>query len=220
MTCCVPPLLLLRSFTFPFFLLCLLTLCCCHSAYLLFRTSSLLSCTLLMTVWYLSCVPSVPWYALLCHCCCPVSLSLFLLLLLLLLHPGSQPTLTYVSASDVLIHNRTMLIPMLNSSPTFLVTPRGPPERPHLLPQTYLSLHPTLPMAGLPGTGLLHAGRDCGLTCESPGETSRVSVHFTVLCTGERSSQRWGEVFPSPILSRRQIEQIQLCKHEFPDIIR
>lgn len=75
------------------------TLPICSSSYLL-----LFSCIGLMTVWYLSRVPSVPWYALLCHCCCPVSpLSLSLFLFLLLLHPGSQPTLTYVSASHVLI---------------------------------------------------------------------------------------------------------------------
>ena len=57
--------------------------------------------------------------------CSVVSLLLpgFSLFLLLLLHPGSQPTLTYVSASDVLIYNRTMLITMLNFSPTLLVTP-------------------------------------------------------------------------------------------------
>jgi len=107
-------------------------------------------------------------------------LSLFLLLLL---HPGRQPTLTYVSASDVLIYNRTMLITMLNSSPTLLVTPRDPPEHPILCPNLRLSpSHFMLPppMAGLPGTGLLYTGRDCGFTCQSPGETSRVSVHFTV----------------------------------------
>lgn len=59
--------------------LCLFTLCCSHSAYLLFHisTSALLSCTWLMTVWYLSRVPSVPWYALLCHCRCLVFLSSF-----------------------------------------------------------------------------------------------------------------------------------------------
>lgn len=126
----------------------LFTLCCSHSAYLLFHISTfaLLLCTWLMTVWYLSGVPSVPWYALLCHCCCLVSLFL---LLLLLLHPGSQPTLTYVSASDVLIYNRTMLITMLNSSPTLLVTPRDPPECPHPLPQpTSLSIPPYSPPHG------------------------------------------------------------------------
>lgn len=155
----------------------LFTLCFFHSAYLLFHISSLLSCTWLMTVWYLSRVPSVPWYALLCHCCRLVSLSLFLLLLL---HPGSQPTLTYVSASDVLIYTCTVLIIMLNSSPTLLVTHRDPPERPNPLPQTYVSLHPILcPMAGLPGTNLLYTGRDSGLTCQSLGETSWVSVPLT-----------------------------------------
>ncbi len=35
-------------------------------------------------------------------------------------------------------------------------------------------------MAGLPGTDLLHTGRDRGLTCQPPGETSGVSVYFTV----------------------------------------
>lgn len=52
-----------------------LTRCCCHSPYLLLHISTPLSCTGLMTVWYLSRVPSVPWYALLCHCCCLVSPS-------------------------------------------------------------------------------------------------------------------------------------------------
>lgn len=51
------------------------TRCCCHSPYLLLYISTPLSCTGLMTVWYLSRVPSVPWHALLCHCCCLVSLS-------------------------------------------------------------------------------------------------------------------------------------------------
>lgn len=74
----------------------LFTLCCSHSAYLLFHLSTcwlFFSCTWLMTVWYLSRVPSVPWYALVVSLLLP---GLFLLLL----HPGSQPTLTYVSASD------------------------------------------------------------------------------------------------------------------------
>lgn len=79
--------------------------------------------------------------------CSVVSLllpGLSLFLFLLLLHPGSQPTLTYVSASEVLIFNRTMLITMFNSSPTLLDTFHDPPDRPHPLPQTYVSLHPTL----------------------------------------------------------------------------
>lgn len=154
-------------------------------------TFALLSCTWLMTVWYLSRVPSVPWYALLCHCCCPVSLSLFLLLLL---HPGSQPTLTYVSASNVLIHNRTMLITMLNSSPTLLVTP--PWSTTSFAPNLRLSPSHFIvppPPAGLPGTDLLYAGRDRGLTRQPPGETSRVSVHLTALalcfCTIRRDTR-------------------------------
>lgn len=72
---CLPSLVL---FHFPSLLLCdslpsavtILPICSFKS------TFSLLSCTWLMTVWYLSGVPSVPWYALLCHCCCClVSLS-------------------------------------------------------------------------------------------------------------------------------------------------
>lgn len=57
--------------------------------------------------------------------CSVVSLLLpgLFLFLLFLLHPGSPPTLTYVSASDVLNYNRTMLMTMLYSSPTVLVTP-------------------------------------------------------------------------------------------------
>lgn len=73
--------LLLRSFALLFAsceALWLFTLCCSHSASLLSHifTFALLSRTWLMTVWYLSHVSSVPWYALLCHCCCLVSLSL------------------------------------------------------------------------------------------------------------------------------------------------
>lgn len=128
----------------------LFTLCCSHSAYLLFHISTfaLLSCTWLMTVWYLSRVPSVPWYALLCHCCRLVSLfssssSFFFST------PGSHPTLTYVSASDVLIYNRTMLITMLNSSPTLLVTPPHHTHDPSIwTPPSFVPicvfLHPTL----------------------------------------------------------------------------
>lgn len=115
--------------------------------------------------------------------CSVVSLllpGLSLFFLLLLLHPGSQPNLTYVSASDVLINNCTMLTIMLNSSRPLLVTPRDPFE---LFP-SYVSLsiplYALLPMAGLPGTGLLYAGRDRGLTCQSLGETARVSGDFTV----------------------------------------
>uniref|UniRef100_A0A3Q2X508 Copine Va n=2 Tax=Pseudocrenilabrinae TaxID=318546 RepID=A0A3Q2X508_HAPBU len=43
----------------------------------------------------------------------------------------SQPNLTYVSASDVLINNCTMLTIMLNSSRPLLVTPRDPFECSH-----------------------------------------------------------------------------------------
>lgn len=135
-----PLLSICRALPLRFFCLWLFTLFCYHSAYLLLHISTLLSRTWLMTVWYLSRVPSVPWYALLCHCCCPVSLFLFLLLL----HPGSQPTLTYVSASDALIFIRTIFITMFNCSPTLLDTFHDPPEHPHPLPQTYVSLHPTL----------------------------------------------------------------------------
>lgn len=66
--------------------------------------------------------------------CSAVSLllpGLSLFFLLLLLHPGSQPNLTYVSASDVLINNCTMLTIMLNSSRPLLVTPRDPFECSH-----------------------------------------------------------------------------------------
>lgn len=105
----------------------------CSSTYLLLFLG-------LMTVWYLSRVPSVPWYALLCHCCCLVSLSLFLLLLL---HHGSQPTLTYVFASYVLISNLTMLLTLITSSPDFFVTLLDTPKHPLPLPQTFVSLHPT-----------------------------------------------------------------------------
>lgn len=114
------------------------TRCCCHSPYLLLHISTPLSCTGLMTVWYLSRVPSVPWYALLCHCCCLVSLSLFLLLL----HPGSQPTLTYVSASYVLISNLTMLLTLTTSSPELFVTLLDKPKHPLPLPQSFVSLSP------------------------------------------------------------------------------
>lgn len=58
--------------------------------------------------------------------CSVVSLllpGLSLFFLLFLLHPGSPPTLTYVSASDVIIYNCTMHIMIINSSPTFLITP-------------------------------------------------------------------------------------------------
>lgn len=54
--------------------------------------------------------------------------------------PGSQPTLTYVFASDLLLHKSTMLKILLNSSPTLLVTPRDPPQCPTL------SVHPTTPL--------------------------------------------------------------------------
>lgn len=113
------------------------TLPICSSSYLL-----LFSCTGLMTVWYLSRLPSVPWYALLCHCCCPVFLSS---LFLLLLHPGSQPTLTYVSASHVLISNLTMLLTLISSSPELFVTLPDTPKLPLPLPQNFVSLHPSCP---------------------------------------------------------------------------
>lgn len=75
--------------------------------------------------------------------CSVVSLllpGLSLFFLLLLLHPGSQPNLTYVSASDVLINNCTILTIMLNSSRPLLLPPVI-----HLnVPILRLSLDPTL----------------------------------------------------------------------------
>lgn len=116
--------------------------------------------------------------------CSVVSLPLpGLSLFLLLLHPGSQQTLTYVSASDVMIFNCTMLITMLipNCLPT-LCHPSVIKRHTFILCPTYASLHPTSShMAGLPGTGVLYARRDCGLTCQSLGEAFGVSDHFTVL---------------------------------------
>lgn len=122
------------------------------------------------------------------------------LFFLLLLHPGSHPTLTYVFASDVLIHNRTMLIMMLNSSPTLLVTPVIHLNAPILCPNLRVApSHFMLPpMAGLPGTDLLYTGRDRGFACQSPGETSRVSVllcscsDFTQSCGKNRSHSELG----------------------------
>lgn len=116
--------------------------------------------------------------------CSVVSLLLpGLSLFLLLLHPGSQQTLTYVSASHVLISNLTMLLTWISSSPELFGTLLDTPKHPLPLPQTFVSLsnnyilppHPSS-MAGLPGTGPLHARRDRGLTCQPPGEISRVSV--------------------------------------------
>lgn len=100
----------------------LFTLCCSHSASLLFHIFSfaLLSCTL---------VDDSLVFELCAFCsmiCSVVSLllpGLSLFFLLLLLHPGSRPNLTYVSASDDLINNCTMLVIMLISSRTVLVTP-------------------------------------------------------------------------------------------------
>lgn len=78
--------------------------------------------------------------------CSVVSLLLpgISLFLFLLLHPGSQPTLTYVSASDVLIYNCSIYTTKLNSLLSLLVTHLWFTERPHPLPQTLLSLYPIL----------------------------------------------------------------------------
>lgn len=66
-------------------------------------------------------------------------------LFLLLLHPGSQPTLTYVSASHVLIFQPYKTVSLLSiSSPELFVTLLDTPKRPVPLPQTFVSLHPTL----------------------------------------------------------------------------
>lgn len=81
--------------------------------------------------------------------CSVVSLLLpGLSLFLLLLHPGSQPTLTYVPASYVLISNLTMLLTLITSSPELFVTLLATPKHPIPLPQSFLSLslslHPTI----------------------------------------------------------------------------
>lgn len=79
----------------------------------------------------LCCVTAAAW-----------SLSLFFLLLL---HPGSQQTLTYVSASHVLISNLKMLLTLISSSPelfvTLLDTPKHPPP---FAPNLCVSLQPTI----------------------------------------------------------------------------
>lgn len=77
---------------------------------------------------------SCPLCSMICSVVSPLLPGLSLMLLLVL-HPGSQPTSTYVSASDVLIHNRTILITLCNvnvltDSPCY---PRWSPERPILL---------------------------------------------------------------------------------------
>lgn len=116
--------------------------------------------------------------------CCVTAAAWSLSLFLLLLHPGSQPTLTYVSASYVLISNLTMLSTLITSSPELFVTLLDTPKHPLPLPQTFVSLSPPNYMlpphpsstAGLPGTGPLHTWRDRGLACQPPGEISRVSV--------------------------------------------
>lgn len=87
----------------------------------------------------LSLVLSVPWYALLCHCCCLVSLFSSSSSST----PGSPPTLTYVSASDVLISHCTMLITVLNSPTLLLLPPATHLNCPILCPNMHLSRHPT-----------------------------------------------------------------------------
>lgn len=130
MMCVSVTFLLLRSFALLFAsceALGLFTLCCSHSASLLSRifTFALLSRTLFDdSLVFESCV----FCSMICSVVSLLLPGLSLFFLLLLLHPGSQPNLTYVSASDVLINNCTMLTIMLNSSRPLLVTPRDPFE--------------------------------------------------------------------------------------------
>lgn len=72
--------------------------------------------------------------------CCVTAAAWSLSLFLLLLHPGSQQTLTYVSASHVLISNLTMLLTLISSSPELFVTLLDTPKHPLPLPQTFVSL--------------------------------------------------------------------------------
>lgn len=88
--------------------------------------------------------------------------------------PPWKPTDFNVRVQDVLTYNCTMLIIMLNFLPTLFVTPLLPTWTPPSFSPTFIPLH-AAPMAGLLGTGLLYTRRDCGFTCQSPGETLGVS---------------------------------------------
>ena len=66
-------------------------------------------------------------------------------------------------------------------------------------------------MAGLSGTGPLYIGRDRGLTCQPPGETSRVSLLFTVFKSFGKSQE---EDFPLFLKET----QFYFRKHQFSDI--
>lgn len=122
--------LLLRSFALLFAsceALWLFTLCCSHSASLLSHIFTSFSHLVDDSLVFESCV----FCSMICSVVSLLLPGLSLFFLLLLLHPGSQPNLTYVSASDVLINNCTMLTIMLNSSRPLLVTPRDPFECSH-----------------------------------------------------------------------------------------